>query len=67
MNIQLANVLGDISGKSGQAIIKDMGQHDPQELGVLCDSRVEKSLIGNFGEMHQSARRRAAKAGHARG
>ena len=57
MNIQLANVLSDISGKSGQAIIKAIlaGERDPHELAALCDSRVEaseeevaRSLEGNW-------------------
>jgi transposase len=57
MNIQLANVLSDISGKSGQAIIQAIlaGERDPHELAALCDSRVEateqevaQSLEGNW-------------------
>jgi transposase len=57
MNIQLANVLSDISGKSGQAIIKAIlaSVRDPHELAALCDSRVEAtedevahSLEGNW-------------------
>ena len=45
MNIQLANVLSDISGKSGQAIIKAVlaGERDPHELAALCDARVQAS------------------------
>jgi transposase len=45
MNIQLANVLSDISGKSGQAIIKTIlaGERDPHELAALCDCRVKAS------------------------
>src|SRR5260370_5263688 len=43
MNVQLANVLSDISGMSGQAIIKAIlvGARDPYELAVLCDCRVK--------------------------
>jgi transposase len=39
MNIQLANVLSDISGKSGQAIIHAIleGERDPYELAALCN------------------------------
>jgi len=57
MNIQLANVLSDISGKSGQAIIQAIlaGQRDPHELAALCDARVQaseeevaRSLEGNW-------------------
>src|ERR1700723_3329933 len=45
MNIQLANVLSDISGKSGQAIIKAIlqGERDGGELATLCDRRVRAS------------------------
>ena len=45
MNIQLANVLSDISGKSGQAIIKAVlqGERDGGELATLCDRRVQAS------------------------
>jgi len=37
MNIQLANVLSDVSGMTGQAIIKAIlaGQHDPHKLAEL--------------------------------
>jgi len=40
MNIQLANVLSDISGISGQAIIRAVleGERDPHELAGLCNS-----------------------------
>jgi transposase len=39
MNIQLANVLSDISGMSGQAIIKAIlaGERNPAELAALCN------------------------------
>jgi transposase len=45
MNIQLANVLSDISGKSGQAIIKAIlqGERDADELAALCNARVQAS------------------------
>ena len=45
MNIQLANVLSDISGISGQAIIKAIlaGERDPRELAALCNVRVKAS------------------------
>src|SRR6202047_347420 len=57
MNIQLANVLSDISGKSGQAIITAIlqGERDGGELAALCDGRVQArqegvadSLEGNW-------------------
>src|SRR5215467_3517071 len=59
MNIQLANVLSDISEKSGQAIIHAIlkGERDPYELAAMCDVRVKASeeevaraLEGNWQE-----------------
>src|SRR6516164_4150623 len=59
MNIQLANVLSDISGKSGQAIIHAIleGERDPYELAALCNYNVKaseeeiaRSLEGNWQE-----------------
>jgi transposase len=59
MNIQLANVLSDISGKSGQAIIHAIleGERNPYELAAMCDVRVQaseeevaRSLEGNWQE-----------------
>lgn len=45
MNIQLANVLSDVSGVTGQAIIKAIlgGQRDPHKLAEFRDSRVRAS------------------------
>ena len=45
MNIQLANVLSDISGVTGQAIIKAIlaGERDPHKLAVLRNPRVKAS------------------------
>ena len=57
MNIQLANVLSDISGTSGQAIIQAIleGERDPHALAALRDWRVKasaeevaQSLEGNW-------------------
>jgi len=57
MNIQLANVLSDLSGKSGQAIIQAIlaGERDPHALAAFCDGRVKaseeevaRSLEGNW-------------------
>ena len=59
MNIQLANVLSDISGVSGQAIIGAIlkGERDPYQLADLKHQRVEasraevaRSLEGNWRE-----------------
>jgi transposase len=45
MNIQLANVISDISGVTGQAILKAIldGERDPRELAAYRDCRVEAS------------------------
>ena len=45
MNIQLANVLSDVSGMTGQAIIKAIlaGERDPHKLAALRDGRVQAS------------------------
>lgn len=59
MNIQLANVLSDISGVSGQKIIAAIlqGERDPYQLADLKDQRVQasreevaRSLEGNWRE-----------------
>jgi len=45
MNVQLANVLSDLSGASGMAILKAIlsGQRDPQHLAALADPHVRAS------------------------
>jgi hypothetical protein len=57
MNIQLANVLSDVSGMTGQAIIKAIlaGERDPHQLSGFRDWRVKaseeeiaRSLEGNW-------------------
>jgi transposase len=57
MNIQLANVLSDVSGMTGQAIIKAIltGERNPRKLAEFRDSRVKasqeqiaRSLEGNW-------------------
>ena len=57
MNIKLGNVISDITGKSGQAIIAAIlsGERDAQELASLADWRcktpkeiIAKSLVGNW-------------------
>lgn len=57
MNVQLANVISDISGTTGQAILRAIvgGERDPQKLAELRDPRVKasqarvaKSLEGNW-------------------
>ena len=45
MNLQLANVLSDITGITGQAIIKAIlrGERDPHKLAAFRDPRVKAS------------------------
>ena len=45
LNIQLANVISDISGVTGQAIVKAIlgGERDPRELAAYRNCRVEAS------------------------
>jgi transposase len=59
MNVQLANVLSDVNGVTGQAIIKAIlrGQRDPRKLAEFRDCRVQateediaRSLEGNWQE-----------------
>ena len=59
MNVQLANVISDLSGATGQAIVKAIlaGERDPQTLAALRDVRVKaseeqiaRSLEGNWQE-----------------
>jgi transposase len=57
MNVQLANVISDISGTTGQAILTAIigGERDPRKLAKLRDPRIQaseatvaKSLEGNW-------------------
>ena len=57
MNLQLANVISDLSGVTGQAIVRAIiaGERDPQKLAELSNPRIEasreevaKSLEGNW-------------------
>lgn len=59
MNIQLSNVLSDLSGVSGMAILHAIlaGERDPRKLAALADPQVKasqaviaKSLHGNWRE-----------------
>jgi len=45
MNVQLANVISDISGLTGQAIIRAIiaGERDPHKLAALCHPRIQAS------------------------
>ena len=57
MNIQLANVLSEVRGVTGQAIIQAIlaGERDPRRLAAFRDKRVKareeeiaRSLEGNW-------------------
>jgi transposase len=59
MNVQLANVISDLSGVTGQAIVKAIlgGERDPHKLAELRDPRIKatpeqiaRSLDGNWQE-----------------
>jgi transposase len=62
MNIKLQHVIADITGKSGQEIIKSIisGERDPIKLASICDGRMKaekkdsiiKSLHGIWKEEH---------------
>src|SRR6266571_3137354 len=61
MNIQLANVLSDVSGMTGQAIVQAIlaGERDPYQLAALRNWRgkasqeeIARSLEGNWQEEH---------------
>ncbi len=61
MNLQLHNVISDITGKTGMAIIRHIitGITDPKKLAALRDERcynsekiIEESLVGNYREEH---------------
>jgi transposase len=59
MNVQLANVISDLSGLTGQAIVKAIlnGERDPKRLAAYRDKRIRastdeiaRSLEGNWQE-----------------
>jgi hypothetical protein len=61
MNIQLDNVVSDLMGKTGTAILRRIvaGERDPQQLATLRDKRlradeatVARSLHGNWRDEH---------------
>ena len=61
MNVQLANVVSDLTGKTGMAILRSIvaGERDPKQLAKLRDRRlradaatVERSLYGNWRKEH---------------
>jgi transposase len=59
MNVQLSNVISDITGESGLRIIEAIlaGERNPEQLAALCSTRIKasrqtvaKSLHGNWEE-----------------
>jgi transposase len=68
MNIQLANVISDLTGKTGLAIVDALlaGERDPQQLAALRDHRIKadlatiaKSLVGDWKDEHLFTLRQA--------
>jgi transposase len=71
MNLQLHNVISDITGKSGLAILDHIlaGERDPEELAAYCDIRIKatketivKSLVGDYRCEHLFTLRQALGA-----
>jgi transposase len=68
MNIQLANVISDLTGKTGLSIVDALlaGERDPQKLAALRDHRIKadlatiaKSLVGDWKDEHLFTLRQA--------
>jgi transposase len=68
MNLQLANVISDITGKTGMAIIDAIldGERDSRKLAAFRDHRIKadaqtiaKSLVGDWKEEHLFTLRQA--------
>lgn len=68
MNLQLTNVISDITGKTGMAIIRDIvvGECDPVRLAQYRDPRcakseeeIAKALTGNYRQEHVFALKQA--------
>jgi len=68
MNIQLANVISDVVGDTGQRIVRSIiaGERDPQKLASMRDGRIKaseeeiaKSLHGNWRQEHLFALKQA--------
>lgn len=71
MNLQIHNVLSDITGRSGQAILEAIvkGEHNPVVLAQLRDRRVKaseetiiKSLVGDYRREHLFTLRQSLEA-----
>jgi transposase len=71
MNIQLANVISDVAGATGQKIVRAIvaGERDPGRLATYRDARIHASeaeiaasLLGNWRDEHLFALRQALAA-----
>ena len=71
MNVQLANVISDVVGETGQKILRAIvsGERDSQKLGAMKNSRIHasvdeiaKSLQGNWRAEHLFALKQALGA-----
>ena len=71
MNLHLHNVISDITGVTGMAIIRAIlnGEKDPDKLAKMRDSRcanpielIKKSLQGNYREDHLFTLKQAVEA-----
>jgi transposase len=71
MNLQIHQVLSDITGKSGLAILDAIlaGKRDPEQLAELADGRIHaeketvvKSLVGNYRSEHLFTLRQSLEA-----
>ena len=71
MNVQLANVISDVAGETGQKILRAIvaGERDGQVLGAMKNSRIHasvddiaKSLQGNWRAEHLFALKQALDA-----
>ena len=68
MNLQLANVISDVAGATGQKIVRAIvaGERDPQALAAYRDARIHASeaeiaasLLGNWRDEHLFALKQA--------
>ena len=72
MNVKLHDVISDLAGVSGQAMVRAIvaGERDPQRLLALCDKRIQRSkakalseaLRGTWAEEHLFALAQAVQS-----
>jgi hypothetical protein len=67
MNVQLANVISDVSGLTGQTIVRSIvaGEHDPRKMAELSDPRIHASRE-EVAKSDTSPRNRCGAEGDAR-